>query len=312
MSGIAFVFPGQGAQYAGMAKDFYETFEDSREIIDKASKITGIDMPLLMFEKNDDLNITKYTQPAILVHCLAVLKQIEKKGIVPDVCAGLSLGEYCALAAAKIMSQEDSIALIAKRGLLMQGAVPAGVGMMAAVLGMEPQAVEEICTKTEGIVSVANYNCPGQIVITGEKQAVMSASKELTNSGAKRVLPLKVSGPFHSKMLTNAGEKLYSELCKVNIMPSEIPYVANATAQYMKVNDEKDGENVRESLKNQISSSVRWQQSVENMIESGIDTFIEIGPGKTLSGMIKKINKEVKIINIDKVEDLEKIDSLAD
>jgi [acyl-carrier-protein] S-malonyltransferase len=231
----------------------------------------------------------------------AILKCALAKGLKCDVCAGLSLGEYGALAAADVMAPADLFRIIRKRGIFMQEAYPEG-GAMTAVLGMDAEKIEEICEATEGIVSIANYNCPGQIVITGEKSAVDKAAESLKEAGVKRCIPLKVSGPFHSELLKNAGEKLAAELAGVNIKTPLVPYVCNVSASY--VNDTAD---VKELLAKQVSSSVRWQQSVELMIKDGVDTFIEMGPGKTLSGFMKKINKDVKVLNIETVDDLDKV-----
>lgn len=304
MSKIAFIFPGQGAQYIGMGKDFYENSDEAKQIFDKASEIGDINITQLCFEENDKLNITKYTQIAMLTVCCAMLKEIEIRGIKPKVCAGLSLGEYSALVASKVFSFEDAYKIVQKRGAFMQEAVPVG-GAMSAVLGMDTQIIEEICNQTEGIVQIANYNCPGQIVISGEESAVEAAGKALSEAGAKRVIRLNVSGPFHSKMLIGAGEKLREVLKDANIGEVTIPYVSNVTADLV-----SDKAPIIDLLEKQVYSSVKWQQSVEKMIEHGVDTFIEIGPGRTLSGFIKKIDRTVKILNIDKYQDLEKLTEL--
>lgn len=300
----AFIFPGQGAQYTGMGKDFYEQFEESRQVFEITEELLSINMKELCFEENEKLNITEYTQAAMLTTIGAMLEHIKKIGIVPQVCAGLSLGEYGALLTSEVLSFAQAIVLVRKRGIYMQEAVPTG-GAMAAVLGMENSLIEKICSETEGIVSVANYNCPGQLVISGEEKAVNLAGEALKQAGAKRIIPLKVSGPFHSSMLKEAGEKLAKELEQVEIKQPIIPYVANVTAEYVTKTD-----NIKELLAKQVASSVKWQQSVEAMIADGVDTFIEIGPGKTLSGFIKKINREMKVINIDKAADLEKLNEL--
>lgn len=299
---VAFIFPGQGAQVTGMGKDFYEQTETGRRVFDKASELLGFSMPELCFEPDERLDLTEYTQAAMVTTSIAMMKVLmEQKGIVPDVAAGLSLGEYCALAAAGAMSEEDAITAVRKRGILMQQAVPAGIGGMAAVLGMEAAAIEAVLEEIED-VQIANYNCPGQIVISGKKEAVELAGEKLKGAGAKRVIPLNVSGPFHSRMLTEAGRELGKALEKVEIHPLKIPYVANVTAEY--VTDEKE---IKGLLERQVFSSVRWQQSVEAMVAAGVDTFVEIGPGKTLSGFMRKINRNVRTVNIEKVEDLEKI-----
>lgn len=301
MSKTAFIFPGQGAQYVGMGKDFYDTYKEAKEVYELASKVSGLDIESLCFTENENINITEYTQIAMLATEVAILKVMQAKGLKADVTAGLSLGEYGALAAANVMELEDLFHLIRKRGIFMQEAYPVG-GAMTAVLGMDAEKIKEICDNTEGIVSVANYNCPGQIVITGEAGAVEKAAATLAENGAKRCIPLKVSGPFHSALLTGAGELLGKELENVSVKKPQIPYVCNVDATFV-----TDETNIKELLKKQVSSSVCWQQSIENMIENGVDTFIEIGPGKTLTGFMKKINKDVKVMNVEKIEDLIKL-----
>lgn len=301
MGKIAFIFPGQGAQYAGMGRDLYENIPVCREMIDLASQASGGSMPELLFEENDRLNVTEYTQIAMLAVSVAALKALEEKGIHADVAAGLSLGEYGALVAAGVLTAEDAFALVRKRGIFMQEAVPEG-GAMAAVLGSDAETIERICRETEGQVSVANYNCPGQIVITGEESAVAAAGEALKAAGAKRVLPLKVSGPFHSPMLKKASEQLKEALADVELHEMKIPYLTNVTGDYV-----KDISEVKELLETQVCASVRWQQSVEKMIADGVDTFVEIGPGRTLTGFLRKIDRSVKGYNVDKLEDLEKV-----
>ena len=300
MSKIAFIFPGQGAQACGMGKDFYEQTETGKRIFDKATQLMGFSMPQLCFEENDRLDITEYTQAAMVTASIAMMRVLEENGIKPDVAAGLSLGEYCALAAAGVMSDEDAIWTVRQRGILMQEAVPVGEGAMAAILALDASAIEEVTGAMEG-VWIANYNCPGQIVISGEKAAVEEACEKLKAAGAKRAVMLNVSGPFHSGMLTAAGEKLGQVLSRVELHEPRIPYVANVTAQYV-----KSAAEVKELLTRQVSSSVRWQQSVEAMIGDGVDTFIEIGPGKTLAGFMRKISRDVKTLNVEKLEDIGK------
>ncbi len=294
------MFPGQGAQYIGMGKEFYEKEETAREIFEMAGSVTGLDLPAICFTENDKLSITEYTQIAMLTVEVAILKVLEEKGIHPDVAAGLSLGEYGAIVACGAMRAQEAFAVVRRRGVYMQEAVPEG-GAMSAVMGLSGGIIEEVCQSTLGTVSIANYNCPGQIVITGEADAVKRAGDVLKEKGAKRVIPLNVSGPFHSQMLIGAGERLKKDLEKVQMNEFSVPYVANLTADYV-----TSPENVRELLEKQISSPVKWQQSVEKMLAEGVDTFVEIGPGKTLSSFVKKINKEVLVLNIDKYEDLAK------
>lgn len=300
MSRTAFIFPGQGAQACGMGKDFYENTETGRRVFDRATELMGFSMPELCFEKNDRLDITEYTQAAMVTTGIAMMKVLEEAGIVPDVTAGLSLGEYNALAAAGVMSADDAIVSVRQRGIFMQEAVPAGIGAMAAVLALDAEVIERVLSTLKD-VWIANYNCPGQIVISGKKEAVEEACIRLKEAGAKRTVFLNVSGPFHSKMLEGAGEKLGAVLDTIEIHKPVIPYAANVTAEYV-----TEADIIKPLLMKQVSSSVRWQQSVETMIRDGVDTFIEIGPGKTLSGFIRKISREVKILNVGTLEDMEK------
>ena len=301
MSKIAFLFPGQGAQYVGMGKDFYEAFPVCREVFEKASAASGLDVQALCFEENEKLNQTEYTQICMLAAEIAILKAVEAQGITSSVNAGLSLGEYGAIVASGVMNLEDVFRVVRQRGIYMQEAVPTG-GAMTAVLGLDAETIEKICKETEGIVSIANYNCPGQIVITGEEQAVDAAAEKLKEAGAKRTVKLNVSGPFHSQMLAGAGEKLAEELKTVELQEVKIPYITNVTADYV-----TSTESVKALLAQQVSSSVRWQQSVEKMIADGVDTFIEMGPGKTLSGFMRKIDRNVTMYNIENMADFEKV-----
>ncbi|MFG6363369.1 ACP S-malonyltransferase [Schaedlerella sp.] len=297
----AWIFPGQGAQKCGMGKDFYEKSTAARQIYDEASRLLGLDMAALCFEENERLDQTEYTQAALVTTCLAMAEALRDVLPAPDVTAGLSLGEYCAIAAAGGMRIEDAVTTVRKRGIFMQNAVPDGQGAMSAVLGLTGEQIEAAIAGLEGVY-IANYNCPGQIVITGFAQGVEKASEVLLEAGAKRVLPLKVSGPFHSPMMKEAGEKLEQVLQEIELSPLRIPYVTNVTAEYV-----KEIGDTRKLLKEQVASSVRWQQSMERMIADGVTTFIEIGPGRTLAGFLKKISRDVKVINIAAWEDQEKL-----
>ena len=300
MSRVAFLYPGQGAQKAGMGKDFYENSPLARDIYDKASETLGLDMKALCFEENDKLDLTEYTQAALVATCLAMTGVVKEAGIEPDITAGLSLGEYAAISAAGSMEELDAIRLVRKRGILMQNTVPAGEGAMCAVMAMEADRIEQVIADIKG-VGIANYNCPGQIVITGETKAVEEAAGALEEAGAKRTVMLNVSGPFHSPMLIPAGKELEKELEKITLTPLLVPYVTNVTAEEV-----RDISETKALLAKQVSSPVRWMQSMEYMIERGVDTFVEIGPGRTLAGFMKKINRDVKVYNIGAWEDVEK------
>ena len=301
MSKTAFIFPGQGSQYVGMGKEFYENLPICREVYDLATEVTGLDLPKLCFMENEQIHQTEYTQICMLATEVAIYMALEQNGYQPDVTAGLSLGEYGALVASGVMTAEEAFEVVRKRGIYMQQAVPTG-GAMAAVLGLDGGKIEQICEQTEEqmqlAVSVANYNCPGQIVISGKAEAVQTAGEACKEAGAKRVVPLKVSGPFHSKLLTDAGKQLREALDKVEIRENFVPYIANVTADYV-----TEQSQVKPLLECQIYSPVRWQQTIERMLADGVDEFVELGPGKTLSGFIKKINRNVKVCNIDKMED---------
>lgn len=292
MSKIAFLYPGQGAQVAGMGKDFYEKSPLAKEVFDKSCEILGQDMKHICFEENELLDRTDYTQAALVTTCMAMTKEIMARGLTPDMTAGLSLGEYCAITTAGGMELEDAIKMVWLRGNLMHNAVPEGKGGMAAVLGLSGEAVNEAIAYMEGVY-VANYNCPGQIVISGEAENITKIMEDLKNVGAKRVLKLNVSGPFHSPMLAQAGEKLKKDLEKVNITSPHIPYYANYTAELIDKNTST--EYIKSILSKQVSGSVRFEQSVRKLIESGFDRFIEIGPGDTLTGFVKRIAKDMKV-----------------
>lgn len=314
MSKRVFMFPGQGSQYIGMGKEFYDNFECAKKVFDKASEITGLDVATMCFEENEKINITEYTQICMLTVEAALFAVLEEKGITYDLTAGLSLGEYGALIASGAMSMEDAFAIVRKRGIYMQNAVPEGGGM-SAVIGLDASVIEDACKEVMDnkdmydkadsslpfTVSVANYNNPKQSVITGRKDAVQAAGKILEEKGALKVVELNVSGPFHSALLEGAGEQLAEALKDIELNDVKVPYIANVTAEY--VTDKND---IKELLKKQVSSSVRWQQSLELMIKDGVDEFIEIGPGHTLTGFVKKIDRSLKTVNIDTLEDFNK------
>ena len=297
MSKLAFIFPGQGAQKAGMGKDFYENSEAARSFFDQAQKNLDFDLKEMCFGEHEELNLTEYTQPCMVSVCLAIVRELKKRGINPDITAGLSLGEYAAVAAAGGMNELDAIKLVRRRGILMQNTVPTGEGAMAAVLGLDAKKIEEILESFEN-VWIANYNCPGQIVITGLTNEVQQASLALKEAGAKRVVELKVSGPFHSLLLKPAGEALLKEMESMSFSTLQVPYVANATAEIV-----TDSKKISTFFAKGIYSSVRWQQSIETMLENGVDTFVEIGPGKTLAGFMRKIAPKATVYNVSSFED---------
>lgn len=304
MRKLAFIYPGQGAQNAGMGADFYENSSAAREVFDKAEEALELDLKKLCFEEDERLHRTEFTQPAMVTTCLAMTRVLKERGIKPDMTAGLSLGEYAAIAAAGALEDLDAIRLVRKRGILMEHAVPAGKGSMCAILGMSGEAVENEIREMAD-VTIANYNCPGQIVITGKIGALKKAAEQLKAAGARRTLFLNVSGPFHSPFLHTAGEELKKEIEKIQIHPLNIPYVANASAEKVENKEEVSG-----LLSRGVYSPVRWQQSIEYMIADGVDTFIEIGPGKTLSGFMKKINPQVSMLHISTWEDVKAVEDV--
>lgn len=300
----AFVYSGQGAQYAGMGKELYEQYDSVKDIFHQASETLNLDMQSLCFEENDLLNQTTYTQPAILTVSMAIDALLKEKGLQPDVVAGLSLGEYSAFVKAGVLSFPEALRLVKKRGQYMTEAVPLGEGAMAAVMGLDRVVIEQICQEVaaeHGVVSPANYNMPGQIAIAGLKEPVEIASERLIEAGAKRVVPLTVSGPFHTSLLEPAAKQLKEEIQSVKVSNPVIPVISNTTAQPF-----GDAESIQGLMVKQVMSPVYWEDSVQKMIEMGVDTFVEIGPGKTLSSFIKKIDKTVQIVNVENIKSLEK------
>jgi len=299
---IAFIFPGQGSQYAGMAREFIENVEESKNVFDAASDVLGYDLAqLCMHGPVEKLNLTENTQPAILAASIAILRPLERRGLAASAAAGHSLGEYTAITAAGGLELTDAVALVQKRGRYMQESVPEGTGLMAAILGMERRDVEKTCHEAakNGIVGPANYNSPGQIVIAGEKKAVEKAMELAKAAGAKKVIPLTVSVPSHCGMMKMAGDRLARELEKVKISDLRIPIVNNADAKFLHT-----AAQLRPSLVRQISSPLYWEDSVRNMVADGFDTFIEIGPGKVLSGLVKRIAKDAKVLNVEDLKSM--------
>lgn len=304
MSKIAFVFPGQGAQYIGMGKQLVDEYEVAKHVLEEASESLGFDIKKMIFEGDEEtLKITENTQPAILTISTACMKVLNQKGINPDVVAGLSLGEYTAHVASGSMNFFDTVSLVKKRGKYMQEAVPLGVGTMAAIMGLDEEILINCCEKASeyGIVEPANFNCPGQIVVAGEVEAVSKLVEIAKENGAKRAMLLPVSAPFHCSMLKPAGDNLHKELQHINLNKMNLPVLTNVTGEYI-----TNIEDVKDLLVKQVSSSVLWDKCIRTMIDTGVDTFIEVGPGKVLSGFIKKINKEVKILNVEDIDTLEK------
>ena len=286
MSKIAFIYPGQGAQVCGMGQDFYEQTKEGKETFDLATDILGFSVPELCFTENDRLDITEYTQAAMVTTSIAMTKVLEEKGVKPDVTAGLSLGEYCALYAAGVMSEKDAIATVRQRGILMQQAVPAGQGAMAAVLAMDAAAIEETIADIDG-VQIANYNCPGQIVISGSIEGINKACELMKAAGAKRALPLKVGGAFHSPLMNPAKVELEAAINATEIHAPKCPVYQNVDAM-----PHTDPVEIKKNLVAQLTASVRWTQTVKNMVADGATDFTECGPGAVLQGLIKKIAPE--------------------
>lgn len=304
MRKIAFVFPGQGAQYVGMGQELANQYPVAKEVFKNASEAIGYNMETLCFESSDEeLKLTEKTQPSILTASIATYEVLKSEGIEPEGVAGLSLGEYSALVATGVLNFKDAVKVVKQRGKYMQDEVPAGVGGMAAILGLQGDLVEEACKEASvhGVVEPANYNCPGQLVIAGEVDPVAKAVELCREKGAKKAVMLPVSAPFHTSLLKGAGEKLSGEFEHIEFKPMTYPLVANVTADYVKTH-----EDVKGLLIDQVSSPVLWENSVKKMIEDGFDTFIEVGPGKALSKFIKKISRDVTILNVEDLKSLEK------
>jgi len=303
MGKTAFLFAGQGSQYIGMGKELYDNFSICRDTFKEASESLQMDLTDLIFHgTKEDLDKTENTQPAVVTMTMAAYQTITEYGISPDVVAGLSLGEYSALTASGIFTLSQVVPLVRKRGRYMQEAVPAGVGKMCAILGLSEDKIREACTEAKafGIVEPANFNCPGQIVIGGENKAVDEAARLAKEKGAMKTIDLAVSAPFHTSMLKPAADKLMLELQSMTIGEFKSPLISNVHADYVKHNSE-----VKDLLYQQVMSSVLWEQTIRRMIADGVQNFVEIGPGKTLSGFVKKIDRGLKIYNIEDIASLE-------
>lgn len=299
---VTFVFPGQGSQYVGMGRDIYENSDEAKELFQKASDTLGYDLAELSFNgPEDELNKTFKTQPCILTVSNAIYRVLVSKGIRPTFVAGHSLGEYTALVAAEVLSFEDTVRLTEKRGQFMQEAVPEGKGLMAVILGLEREKIDEICQSIQtGYVAPANYNCPGQIVIAGEKAAVEEAINSCKEGGAKRAVPLSVSVPSHSQLMEDASRRLAEFIDNIKFDNPKFPLVNNADAKFL---DTKD--NIKGSLIRQIKTPLLWEDSVKVLEHSGVKTFIEVGPGKVLSGLIRRIVPDVSVLNVEDMKSLE-------
>lgn len=304
MGKLAFVFAGQGAQTVGMGKELAENFDCAMKVFDEASKALGFDIKDMIWNGDaETLMITENTQPTIVTMSVAALRVLEEKGIKPEVVAGLSLGEYTAHIASGSMKFADGVRLVKKRGKYMQEEVPVGKGAMAAILALTAEQVRECCREAAkiGVCTGANFNCPGQIVVSGEVAAVEKCCELAKEMGAKRALMLPVSAPFHCELLTGAGEKLAKELENVEVSDMQIPVITNVTADYVKSKDD-----IKPLLIKQVSNSVLWEDTIRKMLSDGVDTFVEVGPGKALSGFIKKITKDAAVYNVEDMASLEK------
>ncbi|MBC6976395.1 ACP S-malonyltransferase [Streptococcus cristatus] len=300
MTKRAFLFAGQGAQYLGMARDLYEQYDVVKATFEEASQVLGYDVRALIDQDEEKLNQTRYTQPAILTTSLAIYRLLAEEGIRPDMVAGLSLGEYSALVAAGALDFKTAVALVAKRGAFMEEAAPAGSGKMVAVLNADVTHIEEACQTASqlGVVSPANYNTPGQIVIGGDVAAVDKAVELLKEAGVKRLIPLNVSGPFHTALLKPASEQLAQVLAETEFADFQLPLVGNTEADIM------EADRIKELLTRQVMEPVRFYDSIAKMQEAGVTEFIEIGPGKVLSGFLKKIDKSAVVYSVESVETL--------
>ena len=303
MSKIAFVFPGQGAQFVGMGKDIYENNETARQEFDKIFSSLSFDLKTAMFEGPEEtLKKTKYTQPAIVAMSLVLEKLVRSKGIKPDFVAGHSVGEYAAFGSGEFLTLSDAVKLTAFRGETMNEIAESVNGGMAAIIGMDSEKIKEVLKTVDGVVEAVNFNEPKQTVIAGEKSAIEKACAALKEAGAKRALPLAVSGPFHSSLMKPAGEKLKEEAEKYDFREGTAKLVANTTAEII-----SSPEEIKKEIYAQSFGPVKWVDTVNRLKENGVDTIYEIGPGKVLAGLIKKIDKELTVININSLEDVERL-----
>jgi len=299
---LVFMFSGQGSQYVGMGKELYENYPEAKEVLDKANEIMDFDLKEMIFNGPEkDLNNTKNTQPAIYTVSAMVKAVLNEKGIKASAAAGHSLGEYSALYAAGVLSFADGLKLVRRRGELMDQADPEGKGTMAAVIGLEDKIVEEVCSEVDGICEVANYNSPGQVVISGEVEAIEAAEKILDEKGAKRVIQLSVSGAFHSPLMDPAKEELKKEIDEVEFHDAELPLIANVTADYVENSSE-----IKEALIDQLNNSVRWVETINRFKDDGYENFIEVGPGRVLKGLMRRIDRSLNAYNVEDEKSLNK------
>lgn len=299
MGKIAFIFPGQGAQYVGMGKEIIQNYGVSQDVFNMAKNCLDFDLEAICFEENEQIHKTEYTQPALLSVSISILKAIETLGLKPDVVAGLSLGEYSALVANGALDFQTAVKLVRKRGQFMEAAALETKGSMAAILKAGKEEIQEVISQVSGVLEIANYNSSQQIVISGEISALEESYPLFSAKGIKAI-PLTVSGAFHSSLMNAASLQLEKEISQIGFNSFEIPYVTNVTASYV-----QGVEQIGELLVTQVASSVRWEESVLKMIEEGVDLFVEIGPGKTLTGLIKKIDRKVKVLNVEDLASLE-------
>lgn len=298
---IAFIFPGQGSQYVGMGKELVENYPLAAEIMEKANRTLEIDLAELCFNgPAENLNLTENTQPALYTISYIISCILNEEGIYPTMVAGHSLGEYSALAAANVFTFEEGLRLVRQRGILMNKAVPENQGSMAAIIGLEDMVVEELCQKASGICEIANYNSPGQIVISGERDVVLEVCQMAKEKGARKTVQLKVSGPFHSSLMETVAKDFRQAINDVKFNKPEIPIVSNVTADFM-----EDPEEIKNLLIRQLSNSVRWVDSIKLLRDQGIDRFIEVGPGKVLKGLLRRIDSSLVTYNIEDIKTLQ-------